>query len=121
MPKALAANVPGITEFQVHYPQPTMAGASNNPPKDYAMWGELIRKFTEHLVQRYGKDEVSTWYFEVWNEPDISYWHGTPADYFKLYDYAVAGIRAALPNAIVGGPASTGPNAGKAETFLTTS
>ena len=118
MPKDLAATVPGITEYQVHYPRPTMAGASNNPPKDYAMWGELIRKFTQHLVLRYGKEEVSTWYFEVWNEPDIGYWHGTPAEYFKLYDYAVAGVRAALPNAIVGGPASTGPNAGKAEAFL---
>jgi xylan 1,4-beta-xylosidase len=82
------------------------------------MWGELIRKYTEHLVQRYGKEEVSTWYFEVWNEPDISYWHGTPADYFKLYDYAVAGVRAALPNAIVGGPASTGANSPKASAFL---
>ena len=118
MPKDLAATVPGITEYQIHYPKPTMAGASNNPPKDYAMWGELIRKFTEHLVQRYGMEEVSTWYFEVWNEPDISYWHGTPAEYFKLYDYAVAGVREALPNAIVGGPASTGPSAGRAETFL---
>ncbi len=118
MPKDLAATVSGINEYQVHYPRGTMAGASNNPPKDYAMWGELIRKFTEHLVVRYGREQVSTWYFEVWNEPDIGYWHGTPAQYFKLYDYAVAGVRAALPNAIVGGPASTGPNSEKAGTFL---
>jgi xylan 1,4-beta-xylosidase len=118
MPKDLAATVPGIKEYQVHYPKGTMDGASNNPPKDYAMWGELVRKFTEHLVERYGKEEVSTWYFEVWNEPDISYWHGTPAEYFKLYDYAVAGVRAALPHAMVGGPASTGPNSEKAGMFL---
>jgi xylan 1,4-beta-xylosidase len=118
MPKDLAATVPGINEYQVHYPRGTMAGASNNPPKDYAMWGELIRKLTEHLVERYGMEQVSTWYFEVWNEPDIGYWHGTPAQYFKLYDYAVAGVRAALPNAMVGGPASTGPNSEKAGTFL---
>jgi xylan 1,4-beta-xylosidase len=118
MPKDLASTVSGITEYQLHYPKPTMGGASNNPPKDYAMWGELVRKFTEHLVQRYGKEEVATWYFEVWNEPDISYWHGTPADYFKLYDYAVAGVRTALPNAKVGGPASTGPSGERAETFL---
>ena len=78
MPKDLAATVPGINKYQVHYPRGTMAGASNNPPKDYAVWGELIRKFTEHLVERYGREEVSTWYFEVWNEPDIGYWHGTP-------------------------------------------
>ena len=54
----------------------------------------------------------------MWNEPDILYWHGTPAEYFKLYDYAVAGVRAALPNAMVGGPASTGPANAKATAFL---
>lgn len=118
MPKDLASTVPGVTEYQLHYPKPTMGGSVNNPPKDYAMWGELVRKFTEHLVERYGRDEVATWYFEVWNEPDITYWHGTEADYFKLYDYAVAGVRAALPTARVGGPASTGPGNAKAEAFL---
>lgn len=118
MPKDLASTVPGVTEYQLHYPQPTMAGASNNPPRDYKMWGELVRKYTEHLVERYGRQQVSSWYFEVWNEPDISYWHGTQADYFKLYDYAVAGVRAALPSAKVGGPASTGPANTKAGAFL---
>ena len=118
MPRDLASIVPGVDAYQVHYPKATMAGASNNPPKDYAMWGELVRKFTEHLVQRYGKQEVATWYFEVWNEPDILYWHGTPADYYKLYDYAVAGVRAALPTAMVGGPASTGPSGERAAIFL---
>lgn len=118
MPKDLAATVPGINEYQLHYPAPTMGGASNNPPKDYKMWGELVRKFTAHLVERYGKERVSTWYFEVWNEPDIIYWHGTPADYFRLYDYAVAGVKAALPNALVGGPATTGPGNAKASEFL---
>ena len=118
MPKDLAAAVPGIHEYQLHYPAHTMAGASNNPPRDYAMWGELVRKYTEHLVERYGREQVSTWYFEVWNEPDIEYWHGTPAEYFKLYDYAVAGVRAALPGAKVGGPASTGPGNAKARAFL---
>ncbi len=118
MPKDLAATVPGVDTYQIHYPANTTSGASNNPPKDYAMWGELVRRFTEHLVERYGKQQVSTWYFEVWNEPDIGYWHGTPAEYFKLYDYAVAGVRAALPNAIVGGPASTGPGSDRSSGFL---
>ncbi len=118
MPKDLASIVPGVDAYQVHYPKATMAGASNNPPKDYAMWGELVRRFTEHLVQRYGQQEVATWYFEVWNEPDILYWHGTPAEYYKLYDYAVAGVRAALPRAMVGGPASTGSSGEKAGMFL---
>lgn len=118
MPKDLAAKVPGVNEYQVRYPKNTMSGASNNPPRDYALWGELVRRYTEHLVQRYGKDKVSTWYFEVWNEPDIDYWHGTPEQYDKLYDYAVDGVRKALPNAIVGGPASTGPASDKASIFL---
>jgi xylan 1,4-beta-xylosidase len=118
MPKDLAATVAGVNDYQVHYPGNTISGASNNPPQDYAVWGELIRKYVEHLVQRYGKEQVSTWYFEVWNEPDIGYWHGTPEEYDKLYDYSVAGVRAALPNAIVGGPASTGPASEKASAFL---
>jgi xylan 1,4-beta-xylosidase len=118
MPKDLAAPVAGVNDYQVHYPGSTISGASNNPPKDYAVWGELVRKYTEHLVQRYGKEQVSTWYFEVWNEPDIAYWHATPEEYYKLYDYSVAGVRAALPNAIVGGPASTGPASDKASMFL---
>jgi xylan 1,4-beta-xylosidase len=118
MPKDLTSTVAGITEYQLHYPKPTMGGSVNNPPKDYKMWGDLVRHYVEHLVQRYGRQEVSTWYFEIWNEPDIGYWHGTPAEYFKLYDYAAAGVRAALPNALVGGPASTGPANPKATAFL---
>jgi xylan 1,4-beta-xylosidase len=118
MPKDLAAPVAGVTEYQIHYPASTISGASNNPPRDYAVWGELVKRYTEHLVQRYGKEQVSKWYFEVWNEPDIAYWHGTPEEYYKLYDYSIAGVRAALPNAIVGGPASTGPASEKASTFL---
>ena len=82
------------------------------------MWGELVRRFTEHMVERYGKAEVATWNFEVWNEPDIGYWKGTPEEYFKLYDYSVAGVRKALPNAMVGGPAVTGPGSARASSFL---
>jgi len=115
MPKDLSTKT---DPYQVHFPDNPTAGGSNNPPKDYALWGELVRKFTEHLVQRYGREETSQWYWEVWNEPDISYWHGTPEEYYKLYDYAVAGVRAALPGALVGGPASTGPGSAKAAMFL---
>jgi xylan 1,4-beta-xylosidase len=115
MPKDLTS---GPDPYQVHYPQNTTSGSSNAPPKDYAAWGELVRKVTEHLVQRYGKEETLKWYWEVWNEPDISYWHGTPEEYFKLYDYSVAGVRAALPGAIVGGPATTGANSPHAAKFL---
>jgi xylan 1,4-beta-xylosidase len=119
MPKDLAADLPDRHEpYQVHYPQSTISGKSNNPPKDYKKWGELARVVTAHLVERYGKEEVLNWYFEVWNEPDIDYWHTTPEAYWKLYDYAVAGVRSALPNAKVGGPASTSPGHEKANLFL---
>ncbi|ADW70371.1 GH39 family glycosyl hydrolase [Granulicella tundricola] len=119
MPEALAADVPGRTEpYQVHYPKSTISGRSNNPPRDYKKWGELIRVVTAHLVERYGKEEVLRWYFEVWNEPDIDYWHAPAEDYWKLYDYAVAGVRTALPGAKVGGPASTSPRSEKARLFL---
>ncbi len=119
MPEALAADLPNRHEpYQVHYPKSTISGKSNNPPKDYAKWGELARVVTAHLVERYGKEQVLQWYFEVWNEPDIDYWHTTPEQYYKLYDFAVAGVRAALPGARVGGPASTSPGNPKAYAFL---
>jgi len=119
MPKDLAADLPGRREpYQVHFPQSTVSGKSNNPPKDYEKWSELVRVLTQHLAERYGREEVLRWYFEVWNEPDIDYWHASPEEYFKLYDYAVAGVRAALPDAKVGGPASTSPGNEKANLFL---
>ena len=119
MPRDLAVTLPNRHEpYQVHFPASTISGASNNPPKDYARWQELCRVLTAHLVERYGRDEVLQWYFEVWNEPDIDYWHSTPEDYFRLYDFAVAGVRAALPGARVGGPATTSPRSDKARAFL---
>jgi xylan 1,4-beta-xylosidase len=121
MPKDLAAELPERHEpYQVHYPQSTVSGKSNNPPKDYEKWAELVRVVTAHLVQRYGRDQVLQWYFEVWNEPDIDYWHADAIQYLKLYDYSVAAVRAALPGAKVGGPASTGPGSPKAYAFLDT-
>jgi xylan 1,4-beta-xylosidase len=118
MPKDLAAELPDRKEYQVHYLKSTISGASNNPPKDYKKWGELARIVTVHLVERYGKQSVLQWYFEVWNEPDVDYWHSSPEDYWKLYDYVVAGVRAALPGAKVGGPATTSPRNDKARRFL---
>ncbi len=119
MPKDLAADLANRTEpYQVHYPKSAISGKSNNPPKDYAKWGELARVVTAHFVERYGRDTVKQWYFEVWNEPDIDYWHTTPEAYWKLYDYAVAGVRTALPEAKVGGPATTSPRSPKAYDFL---
>ena len=74
------------------------------PPKDYAKWEELVYQWVKHCVERYGRAEVETWYWETWNEPNIGYWHGTPQEFQKLHDYAIAGVRRALPTARVGGP-----------------
>ncbi len=88
------------------------------PPKDYAKWGELVNQWVKHEVAKYGKAEVESWYWEIWNEPDIGYWHGTPEEYDRLYDFAVDAIKRALPAAKVGGPATTGPNNARAAAYL---
>ncbi|NLI61608.1 MAG: hypothetical protein GX375_09315 [Clostridiales bacterium] len=90
------------------------------PPKDYNRWRELIATVVGHLVDRYGAKEVETWYFELWNEPDLDYyWKGSIEEFCKLYDYTVAGIVDVLPSAYIGGPATTGPlEGGKSATFL---
>ena len=76
--------------------------------KGLRKWGELVYQWAKHCVEKYGKAEVDKWYWEVWNEPNICYWHGSRAEYFKLYDYAVDGVRRALPTARVGGPETAG-------------
>jgi xylan 1,4-beta-xylosidase len=78
------------------------------PPKDYDKWRELIFQWVKHCVERYGKAEVEQWYWEVWNEPNGSYWKASPAEFYKLHDYAVDGVRKALPTARVGGPHTAG-------------
>jgi xylan 1,4-beta-xylosidase len=88
------------------------------PPKDFNKWGELVYQWVRHCVEKYGKAQVESWYWEVWNEPDISYWHGTQEEYNQLYDYAAKGVKRALPSAKVGGPATTGPANEKAAAFL---
>ena len=87
------------------------------PPSDYAKWGELIYQVGKHMSAKYGR-EVDTWYWEVWNEPDIGYWHGTPEEFMKLYDYAADGLRRALPKARIGGPEVTGPNGARTQGIL---
>jgi xylan 1,4-beta-xylosidase len=89
------------------------------PPKDYDKWAELVYQFVTHLVARYGRDQVETWRFELWNEPDIPhYWLGSLEEYCKLYDYSVAAAVRALPTISIGGPGSTSPNNVPAGDFL---
>ena len=80
------------------------------PPKDYDKWGALIKNLTEHFTERYGADEVKTWYFEVWNEPNLTpgFWTGTQQDYFKLYKYAAEAVKSVNKEYRVGGPGTAG-------------
>jgi xylan 1,4-beta-xylosidase len=78
------------------------------PPKDYETWAELVYQWVTHCVERYGRQEVATWYWQVWNEPNIGYWRGTPQEFHKLHDYAIHAVRRALPTAKVGGPDNAG-------------
>lgn len=83
------------------------------PPKDYAKWSELVYQWTKHCVEKYGRAEAGKWYWEVWNEPNIGYWRGTPEEFFKLHDCAIDAVRRALPTARVGGPDVAGGPGGK--------
>jgi len=79
------------------------------PPEDYDKWAGLIRNLALHFTERYGADEVKTWYFEVWNEPNLNmFWAGTQEEYFKLYKYAVQAIKSVNKKYRVGGPATAG-------------
>jgi xylan 1,4-beta-xylosidase len=99
---------------------PYEAGLWSFPPRDLGKWQALLFELARHCVERYGAGEIASWYWEVWNEPNIAYWRGTVEQYCALYDHAVAGLSRALPSISVGGPAVTGGARATAflETFL---
>ena len=99
MPKKLALR----QDFHAFWYKPVVS-----PPKDYAKWDALVTAFAKHLLDRYGIDEVSQWYFEVWNEPNIDFWTGRPAQqtYFELYDHTARALKAVNQRIRVGGPAT---------------
>jgi xylan 1,4-beta-xylosidase len=99
MPSALAAS---------QKPHPFWYRPLPNPPRSYEKWGRLIENFARHLEDRYGTDEVRQWYFEVWNEPNIHFWTGEPAQstYFELYAAAVKALKVVDRRLRVGGPAT---------------
>jgi xylan 1,4-beta-xylosidase len=115
MPEALSVKP---QPYRHTFPQGAIWTGWAYPPKDYRKWAELVYQWVRHSVERYGKAEVQSWYWEVWNEPDIGYWQGTPEEYHKLYDHAVDAVKRALPEARVGGPHSTGPGHPRAAEFL---
>lgn len=115
MPQALSTHP---EPYRHNFPQGSIYTGWAYPPRDYQKWSEAVFQMVHHLRQRYGDAEVKTWLWEVWNEPDIDYWQGTPEEYFKLYDFSVDAVLRALPEARVGGPDSTGPASPKAAAFL---
>lgn len=99
MPSKLAA----AQTFQAFWYKPIVS-----PPKDWNRWSDLVSHFAQHLVDRYGIDEVSQWYFEVWNEPNLDFWAGDPKEqtYYQLYDDAATALKKVNPRLRVGGPAT---------------
>ena len=99
MPRKLASRE-AVHSFKYH---PIVA-----PPRDYAKWDALISAFAAHLIERYGIDEVAQWYFEVWNEPNLDFWAGTPAQatYWTLYDHTATALKKVNARLRVGGPST---------------
>jgi xylan 1,4-beta-xylosidase len=113
MPEALSTHP---EPYRHTFPKGDVFTGWTYPPKDEARWSKLVGAYAAHLRQRYGS-QTDSWLWEVWNEPDIGYWHGTPAEYDRLYDLTAAAIRRVLPQARIGGPEATGIS-DRSEVFL---
>jgi xylan 1,4-beta-xylosidase len=100
MPTQMAFNPLDLHVFWYH--------PNVSPPRSWDDWDALIRTFAQHMVDRYGIDEVSQWYFEVWNEPNIDFWGGIPRQqsYFELYAHTARALKSVSPRLRVGGPAT---------------
>jgi xylan 1,4-beta-xylosidase len=100
MPKKMAADPNKLHPFWYH--------PNVSPPESYDDWDAMIRAFAQHLVDRYGLDEVAKWKFEVWNEPNLDFWGGDPrqSTYFELYDHTARAIKSVSPRLQVGGPST---------------
>ena len=119
MPKALSTQPePYRHDWQPGDPYNEIYTGWSYPPNDYEKWGELIYQWVRHSVERYGAEEVETWWWQLWNEPDATYWQGTTEEYLKLYDHTAAAVKRALPTARVGGPNTTGASNQRQSTFL---
>ena len=115
MPQALSTHP---EPYRHNFPHGSIYTGWAYPPKDYEKWSELIFQLVSHLRSRYGDKALRSWLWEVWNEPDIGYWQGTPEEYFKLYDFSVDAVLRAFPSARIGGPDTTGAGNPKAAEFL---
>jgi xylan 1,4-beta-xylosidase len=100
MPKKMASDPAALHAF---WYKPNVS-----PPKDYKLWDAMITAFIRHLIERYGIDEVATWDFEVWNEPNLDFWVGKPAQptYFELYDHTALAVKKVSNRIRIGGPST---------------
>ncbi|KAL9079403.1 MAG: hypothetical protein Q9157_001702 [Trypethelium eluteriae] len=113
MPLALSSHpYPYFFNFTPESPYNVIYTGWSYPPTSYTKWGELVYQWARHEVERYGEEEVNSWYWEIWNEPNIQYWNGTVDGFYTLHDYAVAGVKRALPSARVGGAEVAGGASG---------
>jgi xylan 1,4-beta-xylosidase len=120
MPEALSTNPqPYRHDWQPGDPYGRIFTGWAYPPDDYEKWGELIYQWVTHSVERYGAEEVETWWWQLWNEPDADYWQGTTAEYLQLYDHTADAVKRALPTARVGGPNVTGVTNNRQTSFMT--
>jgi xylan 1,4-beta-xylosidase len=115
MPQALSRQP---EPYQHQWPTGPLAAGWAYPPKDYDRWGELVYQWARHVLERYGSTEVANWIWEIWNEPDISYWQGSRDEFYRLYDVSVEALRRAIPGARIAGPHSTGAAASYLLEFL---
>ena len=103
MPEALSTNpVPYKHDWKPGDPYGNIYTGWAYPPKDYNKWAAWVFEWVKHSVERYGKKEVESWWWELWNEPN-GYWKGTQQEFFKLYDYTADAVKRALPTAKIGG------------------
>ena len=113
------ASVPYKHSWRPGFDYNLISGGWGYPPRDYDRWSELCFQLTKHLIERYGEAEVRRWWFETWNEPNgPAYWKASREEFYKLHDYAIAGVRRALPSARVGGPHTAGHGGPYMEGFL---
>lgn len=118
MPEALSTNpTPYKHDWKPGDPYFKIITGWAYPPKDYAKWAALVFEWVKHSVQRYGKKEVESWYWELWNEPN-GYWKGTQQEFFKLYDYTADAVKRALPSAKMGGINIAGTAGSNAQQWL---
>lgn len=120
MPKALSDDSgPYQHSWALESPYNNIKTGWAAPPNDLKKWGGLVEAWATHMADRYGHDVVSTWPWEVWNEPDGHYWTGTIPEFCAMYDVSARAVKKVLPKARVGGPHTCGPfESEKAATFL---